>query len=175
MESKFYFGGFYLLAGLIVGASIATLIFYSPVQSSVQPQQQSVEVKHVGDSAAARKDSSKVAVFSSVKRSNPNKELNEKNLYAELVKQGVKHPKIVLAQAKLETGNFSSDVCKRHHNLFGLKHSNGYYRFKRWQESVTAYRDKVQYRYKGGDYFAFLDRIGYADEPKYNDYVRALM
>ena len=71
MESKFYFGGFYLLAGLIVGALIATLIFYSPVQSSVQPQQQSVEVKHVGDSAAAKKDSSKVAVFSSVKRSNP--------------------------------------------------------------------------------------------------------
>lgn len=175
MESKFYFGGFYLLAGLIVGALIATLIFYSPVQSSVQPQQQSVEVKHVDDSVAVKKDSSKVAVFSSVKRSNPNKELNEKNLYAELVKQGVKHPKIVLAQAKLETGNFSSDVCNRHHNLFGLKHSNGYYRFKRWQESVTAYRDKVQYRYKGGDYFAFLDRIGYADEPKYNDYVRALM
>lgn len=143
MESKFYFGGFYLLTGLIVGASIATLIFYSPVQSSVQPQQQSVEVRYVGDSVTSKKDSDKVAVFSSVKGNNPAKELNEKNLYAELVRQGVKHPKIVLAQAKLETGNFSSDVCKRHHNLFGLKHSNGYYKFNRWQESVTAYRDKV--------------------------------
>ena len=39
---------------------------------------------------------------------------------AELQRQGVPHVNIVLAQARLETGNFTSQRCKRDHNLFGI-------------------------------------------------------
>ena len=97
-----------------------------------------------------------------------NKELTIENLYAALKKHGIKYPKIVLAQAILETGRFSSRVCNEHNNLFGLRHSKGYYSFDHWEESVIAYRDKVQYKHRDGEgYYFFLKRIGYASAPDY--------
>lgn len=99
----------------------------------------------------------------------PPKELNIGNLYQALDKYGIAFPKIVVAQALLETGYFTSNVCLNYNNLFGLrKPSDGtYYRFGNWEESVKAYKDYVQYKYRGGDYFRFLDHIGYAEDPNY--------
>ena len=91
----------------------------------------------------------------------------DQQVYDELKKYDVKYPQIVLAQAKLETGNYTSTLCKKHGNLFGLKRKNGYAKFNNWKESVKAYRDWVQYKYKGGDYYVFLKKIGYASDPKY--------
>ena len=42
------------------------------------------------------------------------KELTIENLYAALKKHGIKYPKIVLAQAILETGRFRSRVCNEY-------------------------------------------------------------
>ena len=104
-----------------------------------------------------------------------NKELTIENLYAALKKHGIKFPKIVLAQAILETGYFRSRVCNEHNNLFGLRHSKGYYSFDHWEESVIAYRDKVQYRHRDGEgYYFFLKRIGYASAPDYINKVREI-
>ena len=104
-----------------------------------------------------------------------NKELTIENLYAALKKHGIKYPKIVLAQAILETGYFRSRVCNEHNNLFGLRHSKGYYSFDHWEESVIAYRDKVQYRHRDGEgYYFFLKRIGYASAPDYINKVREI-
>ena len=98
------------------------------------------------------------------------KELTIENLYAALKKHGIKYPKIVLAQAILETGHFRSPVCNEHNNLFGLRHSKGYFTFNHWEESVIAYRDKVQYKHRENEnYYAFLKRIGYSTS---KDYVR---
>ena len=98
------------------------------------------------------------------------KELNIENLYAALKRHGIKYPKIVLAQAILETGAFRSRVCRENNNLFGLRHSKGYYAFEHWEESVIAYRDKVQYKHRDNEnYYSFLRRIGYSTS---KDYVR---
>lgn len=99
----------------------------------------------------------------------PDMELNITNLFATLERYGVKFPKIVVAQALLETGYFTSKVCLQNNNLFGLRRpSDGrYYSFDSWRESVKAYRDYVQYKYKGGNYFDFLNRIGYAEDNEY--------
>lgn len=99
----------------------------------------------------------------------PPKELNITNLYQALDLYGVAFPKIVVAQALLETGYFTSNVCLNYNNLFGLRRptDGSYYRFRNWEESVKAYKDYVQYKYKGGDYFRFLNRIGYAEDPNY--------
>ncbi len=99
----------------------------------------------------------------------PPKELNINNLYQALDKYGIAFPKIVVAQALLETGYFTSNVCLNYNNLFGLRRpSDGsYYRFGNWEESVKAYKDYVQYKYRGGDYFRFLGQIGYAEDPNY--------
>ncbi|MBO5612413.1 MAG: peptidoglycan DD-metalloendopeptidase family protein [Prevotella sp.] len=106
-----------------------------------------------------------------------NKELSITNLYAVLNRHDVKHKEIVLAQALLETGYFSSRVCLENNNLFGLRRpSNGkYYKFANWEESVKAYRDYVQYKYKGGDYYSFLNKIGYAEDSQYINKLRKIV
>ena len=83
---------------------------------------------------------------------------------------GVKHPKIVHAQAVLETGHFKSDLCLNDNNLFGLYNSKRgkYHKFDHWTESVIAYKDFIQYKYKPPeDYYKFLQRVGYAKDSNY--------
>ena len=91
------------------------------------------------------------------------------NLYKEIIRNGILYPKIVLAQAILETGWFRSSVCRNKHNLFGLTNprTGKYYEFNHWTESVRAYYTKVQYKYKGGNYLLWLDEIGYAEDKDY--------
>lgn len=101
-------------------------------------------------------------------------ELTIPNLLAEIKKNGIKYPKIVLAQAILETDWFKSSVCRNKHNLFGLTNprTKDYYEFNHWTESVKAYYDKVQYKYSGGNYLLWLNKIGYAED---KSYVRAVI
>lgn len=101
-------------------------------------------------------------------------ELTIPNLLAEIKKNGIKYPKIVLAQAILETGWFKSSVCRHKHNLFGLTNprTKTYYEFNHWTESVKAYMIKVQYRYSGGNYLLWLKKIGYAED---KGYIRAII
>lgn len=86
---------------------------------------------------------------------------------AEIHRQGLPCADIVLAQARLETGNFTSTRCKRDRNLFGIKHGGKYAKYRRWQDSVTDYKRRISARYKGGSYYQFLARIGYAKDRKY--------
>lgn len=101
-------------------------------------------------------------------------ELTIPNLYAEIKRNGILYPKVVLAQAILETGWFRSSLCRNRNNLFGLTnpHTGKYYEFGHWTESVRAYLTKVQYKYKGGNYLLWLKDIGYAEDP---GYVRAVI
>lgn len=101
-------------------------------------------------------------------------ELTVPNLLREIHRNGIKHPKIVLAQAILETGWFTSSVCRNKNNLFGLTNprTGNYYEFGHWTDSVRAYYSKVQYRYKGGNYLIWLRDIGYAEDP---GYIRAVI
>ena len=96
-------------------------------------------------------------------------ELTIPNLYKEIIRNGILYPKIVLAQAILETGWFRSSVCRNKHNLFGLTNprTGKYYEFNHWTESVQAYYTKVQYKYKGGNYLLWLDEIGYSENSNY--------
>ena len=120
------------------------------------------------DSLAARKSHvSKPKVFSYVEWTP--RELNLENLKDVLGEVGLSNKLFVLAQAVLETGNFSSHVCKEYNNLFGLYDSKrrDYYRFASWEDSVVGYKRMIQYRYQGGNYLHFLKRIGYAEDPRY--------
>lgn len=85
----------------------------------------------------------------------------------ELHRQQVPQAHIVLAQARLETGNFTSNRCKRDKNLFGIKHNGKYAKYSTWQDSIKDYKQRISARYKGGDYYQFLTRIGYAADRQY--------
>ena len=89
----------------------------------------------------------------------------------------VKHPKTVLAQAKLETGNYKSKACNIYNNLFGLRKPDGsYYKFNSWQESVKAYKNWIQNKYTPpNDYYNFLDSMGYAEDINYTNKLRNMI
>ena len=91
---------------------------------------------------------------------------------------GLKHSDIVVAQSILETGHYNSVNCTKNNNLFGLYNSRRgqYYKFDRWWKSVIAYRDMIQYRLRENeDYYKFLSRIGYAEDPKYISKIKGII
>ena len=107
----------------------------------------------------------------------PYSSLMDSNVYREIVSNNIYHPDIVLAQAKLETGNYKSKACTVYNNLFGLRKPNGsYYKFNSWQESVKAYKDWVQNKYTPpNDYYDFLDSIRYAEDDSYINKLRDMI
>lgn len=93
--------------------------------------------------------------------------LSKNSVYLELKKQNIPHPHIVLAQSILETGNYTSKLTKSHNNIFGLRKGNKYRRYDNFIECIADYKRFISSRYSGGDYYAFLERIGYAEDPQY--------
>ena len=82
----------------------------------------------------------------------------------------IKHPTIVKAQAILETAHFSSDLCIKNNNLFGLYDSKNkrYYSYNHWWESIIAYKKTIQKRYENSRYYyMFLEDIEYAEDKEY--------
>lgn len=91
----------------------------------------------------------------------------QQQVLRELHRQQVPCASIVLAQARLESGNFKSDFYKRTNNLFGLKKGGRYARYKHWRDSVADYKKRISARYQGGSYYKFLTKIGYAKDKNY--------
>ncbi|MEJ7779305.1 MAG: glucosaminidase domain-containing protein [Daejeonella sp.] len=77
-------------------------------------------------------------------------DFSEKALVALMSELKIKYPETVLSQARLETGNFTSDIFKENHNLFGMKMAEkrptsaiginrGHASYANWRESVIDY------------------------------------
>jgi uncharacterized FlgJ-related protein len=147
MKQQIYQNGFWLMAGLIFGV-ILTLLLKPNNKEIVQPQ---IKVEITKDTIITKKV---VA-------------LNEHNLKKELIKNNIPHANIVLAQAKLETGNFKSKLVRSHQNIFGMRKGNKYKRYSHWSECVEDYATYISSRYKSGSYYTFLQKINYAEDEQY--------
>lgn len=101
--------------------------------------------------------------------------LNGRMLMKELRRQHINHANIVLAQAKLESGNFTSYLTRHCNNIFGILHNGKYARYATWQDCVTDYKNSIQKRYHGGNYYTFLKNIGYSENPDYNRLLKNLV
>ena len=167
MKQQIYQNGFYLLLGLIFGALI-TLI--SVPKNTPKPSENTIRIEIVKDSVKVTSKDKNVKI-AQMKL----KVLNETNLKEELTKHNIPHANIVLAQAKLESGNFKSDLVRSHQNIFGLKKGNQYRRYSHWTECVKDYKKCISSRYDGGDYYTFLDRIGYASHPNYTELLKNIV
>lgn len=154
-KRNYYKEGFLVLIGLILGSLYQKHSNPLPVNTTVIVRD--TIAKH--DTIYASK---KVPV------------LNKKNVMAELQKQNIPHAKIVLKQSMLETGNYTSKVCKVHNNIFGIRKGNKYKRYNNYIECIADYKKLVSSRYKGGDYFQFLKKIGYAEDPNYTDILKTI-
>lgn len=99
-----------------------------------------------------------------------------------LIKLNVKHPDIVFAQAKLETGNFRSSVFRTNNNLFGFKVArsrptvcigmiSNHAAYDNWQMSVIDYaiwQSKYCSRMSHAEYLSYL-KENYAEDDNYVD------
>lgn len=95
-------------------------------------------------------------------------ELTPENVYAQLEKFEIRHPEIVLRQSILETGWYECEHCSlQHNNIFGFRYKKKYIEFGNWVEAVKYYKKWQDERYKGGDYYSFLNEIGYATSRTY--------
>ena len=82
----------------------------------------------------------------------------------------IEHPTIVKAQAIFETAHFTSDLCIKNNNLFGLYDSKNkkYYSYNHWWESIEAYKKLIQRKYNNSKYYyMFLEDIKYAKDKEY--------
>lgn len=155
MKEQIYQNGFYALIGLLLGI-ICVCLFDQPCPCQ---KASSKDTLIIYDTTIIEKHIA----------------LNEKNVLKELKKQDIKHPHIVLAQAKLESGNFKSKLTKTHNNFLGIKRGKDYAKYDSWNECITDYKERVQYKYKGGDYYEFLQNIRYAENPNYVQILKELV
>jgi len=116
-------------------------------------------------------------------------DFSEDKLIDILVSLNIKFPHIVLAQAKLESGNYSSKIFKENHNLFGMKEArvrihtskgtqfnHAYY--SHWKESVYDYAF-YQCRYLSTlhtekEYYSYLSK-SYAEANNYVDILKSMV
>lgn len=102
----------------------------------------------------------------------------------EIIKNKILFPEIVLRQAIWETGWFKCKNCSwRFNNAFGFRTMGwvsphnplGYIEFDKWQNAVAYYKQWQERKYKGGDYYNFLLKIGYAEDgQKYIDGLKSI-
>ena len=94
-------------------------------------------------------------------------------------KYEIRHPEIVMAQIKHETGNLTSRFCREQNNLCGMRLARcrattaiGEYNrmaiYQHWRKSLEDYSIWQKRYYKDGDYYKFLSRHGYAEDIWYN-------
>jgi len=94
---------------------------------------------------------------------------------------------IVYAQARLESGNFTSDIFMENNNLFGMKMAErrpttaigvnrGHAVYKNWRESVLDYALMQAAYYRGLDEKTYLDKICsvYATDTTYRKRLEAM-
>jgi hypothetical protein len=106
---------------------------------------------------------------------------SEESLISYLEDLNIKFPHIVLAQAKLETANFTSRIFKENNNLFGMKVAKirpttnkgeqySHAVFNSWKESVidyALYQARYLYNFKTEDeYYNYLSQ-SYAEDKNY--------
>lgn len=93
---------------------------------------------------------------------------------------GIQHPYIALAQMKIESGNYTSNIAKKNNNYFGMRHpaqrltvslgnKNGYARYRNWAYSILDYalwQRRYAYNLSEEDYLTKLSKT-YAEDPNY--------
>lgn len=116
-------------------------------------------------------------------------EFSKDKLITKIKELNFKFPHIVLAQAQLETGNFTSTIFQDGMNLFGMKQARirintakgtkkGHAYYNTWEESLYDYAffsSSYLYKIKSDrEYFQYLDKY-YAEDPKYTKKLKQII
>ncbi len=99
---------------------------------------------------ASAKEAKTVNTEKNISTASFSENFSEKALIALMKELKIKYPEVALSQARLETENFTSDIFKENHNLFGMKMAEkrptsaiginrGHAAYNNWKESVVDY------------------------------------
>lgn len=117
-----------------------------------------------------------------------NEPFSEENLKKLLIQLKVKHIDIVLAQSKIETSHYKSQVFLENKNLFGMRFPNqrittaigsnlNHAMYKSWQESVidyAIYQSTFLKDYSKQEYLEYL-KINYATDKNYVNIINKII
>ena len=97
--------------------------------------------------------------------------VNDDILYDFLLENGAWYPEILLAQAKLESGNYSSKIFKSNNNLYGMK--------RVYKRPTTQQGGDKGYGYYSNWCLSVLDRILwdkfiFENKPSKDEYLKAM-
>lgn len=119
---------------------------------------------------------------------NKTDKFSEDKLKQYLLDLNVKFPHIVFAQAKLESGNFQSNIFRENNNIFGMKVAksrvttnvgtdNGHAKYENWRQSVLDYAfyqaSFLSDLRTEDEYYNYLDK-NYAEVPDYAKRVKSI-
>ena len=113
--------------------------------------------------------------------------VNDSTAFGAMVEFEIQHPHIVLAQMKIESGNYESRLAKNNNNYFGMRQPasritvslgsrNGYARYRNWAYSVLDYalwQRQFAWNLTEEQYLAKLGKT-YAEDPNYTSKVKKL-
>lgn len=105
----------------------------------------------------------------------------EDSIYSYMQEINLKFPKVALAQARLESGNFKSRLFRQDFNMFGMKTAQRrvtlsksepgqYAEYHSWKESVIDYAlYQSTYHFKVRSEREYVDQVceSYSENPKY--------
>lgn len=102
--------------------------------------------------------------------------LTDSAILCELVKQKCVLPNVALAQMRIESGNFKSDICKENKNIAGIRTSKSKYTIgkNRGHNVYNSYKDCIS------DYIRIQNRYlvniegRYAESPTYTKKIKSL-
>jgi uncharacterized FlgJ-related protein len=116
-------------------------------------------------------------------------EFSKEKLKEYILQLNIKFPQIVLAQAELESGNFTSPIFKENHNFFGMKcaklrpttnkgENKGHAYFDTWRDCVVDYAfysaTYLNDMRSEAEYLDYL-RQNYAEDPTYVDKLKQII
>jgi flagellum-specific peptidoglycan hydrolase FlgJ len=117
------------------------------------------------------------------------------DVWQKILEMDIKHPKVVLAQAIIESARFTSPLAKTCNNLFGMRmpkkrktlgkkdcsYKRNYAMFASWQQSVEDYKLYQDYILRKNtksmtddEYLVFISRT-YAANPEYVQLIKKTM
>lgn len=114
-------------------------------------------------------------------------EPSDSTAYSIMLDFGVQHPHLALAQMKIESGNYSSNIAKKNNNYFGMRQpgsrmtvslgaKNGYAKYRNWAYSILDYalwQRRYAWDLTEEEYLTKLSKV-YAEDPNYASKVKKL-
>ena len=118
-----------------------------------------------------------------------NNEFSRAKLKEYILQLNIKFPQVVLAQAELESGHFTSPIFKENHNFFGMKQATrrpttnkgenkGHAVFDTWRDCVVDYAfysaTYLNDMKSEAEYLEYL-RQNYAEDPNYVETLKKII